>query len=180
MARLSFQDIFFATVEYKLALSYIASYSQHQGNQTEGGVQWLDVSDVNAMIEQIGGVYVAKEGFADHPVVEVSWFGARAYCVWVGGWLPAEEKWECAASGPEHNTYPWGNSAPDCENANISECIDGTWPVGSQPDGSSWIAVQDMGGNVWEWVSDWYRLYPGSQHQGEDFGQMYKIVRGGS
>jgi formylglycine-generating enzyme required for sulfatase activity len=157
-----------------------AAFLNDQGNQTEGSVQWLDVNDESSMIEQIDGVYIPKIGFAEHPVVEVSWFGARAYCVWVGGWLPTEEKWEYAARGPDRNIYPWGSSAPDCEKSNISGCAGGTLPVGSHTNGSSWIGVQDMGGNVWEWVSNWYRRYPGSQHQDEDFGDIYKIVRGGS
>lgn len=157
-----------------------ATFLNDQGNQTEGSVQWLDVNDESSMIEQVDGAFFAKEGFSEHPVIEVSWFGARAYCVWIGGWLPTEEKWEYAARGPDRNTYPWGNSAPDCETSNFAGCVGSTLPVGSQPGGSSWVGVQDMGGNVWEWVSNWYRRYPGSQHQDEDFGEIYKIVRGGS
>jgi formylglycine-generating enzyme required for sulfatase activity len=52
--------------------------------------------------------------------------------------------------------------------------------VGSLPDGASWSGAQDMAGNVWEWVNDWYLPFEGSEFDHEDFGQQYKVIRGGS
>lgn len=60
-------------------------------------------------------------GKENHPVVEISYDDALAYCAWFGkkypNWkfrLPTEAEWENAASGPKHLEFPWGN------NSNIS------------------------------------------------------------
>jgi formylglycine-generating enzyme required for sulfatase activity len=96
--------------------------------------------------------------YADHPVVEVNWQQVSDFAAWAGGSLPTEAQWEYAARGPEAWTYPWGNSAPACEQVNISGCDGGTAPVG--PDqrvaGASWVGALDMSGNVLEWTADWY------------------------
>ena len=53
-------------------------------------------------------VYKVKEGFARHPVIEVSWYGAMAYCQWAGKRLPTQEEWQFACEGVEGLKYPWG------------------------------------------------------------------------
>jgi formylglycine-generating enzyme required for sulfatase activity/serine/threonine protein kinase len=125
--------------------------------------------------------------YADHPVVYVTWFQANTYAAWIGGRLPTEAEWEYTAGGPEGWTYPWGNEATPCERANVSirgsYCTGGTLPVGSYPNGASWVGALDMSGNVWEWVSSIYLPYPydaadGRENNADTGGQ--RVFRGGA
>jgi formylglycine-generating enzyme required for sulfatase activity len=126
--------------------------------------------------------YYSDQNYANHPVVYVSWFNAKAFCRWMGGRLPTEAEWEYAARGPEGHVYPWGNDLPSCEWAQFGGCAGDLAPVGTRPDGASWCGTEDMAGNVWEWTADWYGPYP-YEHQenptGPGTGES-KVERGGS
>ncbi len=115
------------------------------------------------------------------PVTGVSWRDADAYCRAIGRRLPTEKEWEKAARGPEGYEYPWGNEWSD-QKANVGADRDrepGPMPVGSFPAGRSPYGVDDMAGNVMEWVEDWYEAYPGSDYRSPAFGRRYKVARGG-
>ena len=168
---------------------YVA-FLNEMGNQEEEGVTWLDSADDDVRIEEIDGVFQAQDGFADHPVVEVSWYGAQAYCNWVGTdvistTLPTEAQWEYAARGSTATIYPWGDEFDGTLlNYSGNNDFDRTAPVGSFPDGASWVGALDMAGNVWEWTADWYdaNYYEDSPTEnpiGPDEG-TYKVLRGGS
>ena len=162
------------------------AFLNEQGNQKEADSTWLEIKDQDALIEQQGDTFQAKDRFTDHPAIEVSWYGAKAYCQWAGGRLPTEAEWEYAARGPEGLIYPWGNQFDDSL-ANCSICDDNylrTAPVGTFPAGASWVGALDMAGNVWEWTNDWYesQYYASSPEvnpQGFDGGTR-KVLRGGS
>ena len=97
-----------------------------------------------------------QEGYENHPVIEVSWYGAKAYCEWAEKHLPTEEEWQRACQGQDGRTYPWGNGKPAGSLANYYTKDDGydrTAPVGSFPAGAGPYGALDMAGNAWEWTA---------------------------
>ena len=129
-----------------------------------------------------------------HPVVNVSWDDAIAYCKWLSEKrgkpyrLPTEAEWEKAARGENGLIYAWGNEF-DPKKANTLEAnIGDTSEVGQfSPQGDSPYGCADMIGNVWEWCNDWfdeneYKNRVGKivkDPQGPQNGRV-RVLRGGS
>lgn len=106
----------------------------------------------------------------DHPVSNLNWHHAVAFCEWLSAEsgavvrLPTDAEWEWAASGPEHRVYPWGDEwDPARCNWGDSSGGDrfGLWdgyrasaPVGSFPRGATPQGLEDMAGNIWEWTQE--------------------------
>lgn len=148
---------------------------------------YIDAADPQIRIHRTEDGWQADTGWEDHPMREVSWYGADAYCRWKGGRLPTEAEWEKASRWDEAFSYsrkwPWGNSF-SCDRVSSWWCNQPystgvtTLPVGSLPDGASPYGALDMAGNVWEWTMGGYASYPDGPLQFEDFTR--EVVRGGS
>ncbi|MBN1921066.1 MAG: SUMF1/EgtB/PvdO family nonheme iron enzyme [Anaerolineae bacterium] len=157
---------------------------------------WLDQTEVtNAQYRNCVATEACEAStFADdarfngttQPMVGISWDDAVAYCAWAGGRLPREAEWAYAAGGPSGWLYPWGNTwEENSVNCYEADCRDGyeyTAPVGSFPQGASWVEALNLAGNVQEWTADWYGEYPAGQRvnpTGPASGTS-KVLRGGS
>ena len=112
----------------------------------------------------------------DQPVVGITWYAARAYCLWLSLLessgrdstlyrLPTEVEWEWAAGGQRGakvqrvRQWPWSEDEGELSVrlANYYDSkIGATTPVGSYPDGATPEGLHDMAGNVWEWMDNWY------------------------
>jgi formylglycine-generating enzyme required for sulfatase activity len=135
-----------------------------------------------------GSTFTVAPGYGNHPMTNVSWFGAWTYCGYYGGRLPTEMEWEKAARGSGDNRpFPWGYDIAR-NNANFYSSRDPfedmssfgsrTTPVGfyngqthggyATLDSASPYGLYDMAGNVWQWTADVYK------------GQHYRYMRGGS
>jgi len=118
------------------------------------------------------------EGKGDFPVTSVSWFDAAEYCKWRGARLPSEQEWEKAARGTDGRIFPWGDDF-DLKKVNTLGKYGGTTAVGKFSEGASPYGVLDMAGNVIEWTADWYGQYPGNTYDDKDYGERFKVLRGG-
>ena len=108
---------------------------------------------------------------AHQPMVHVSWYEAEAWCRWAGRRLPSEAEWEVAASraptadgaslAPGKRRFPWGDTPPDAERANLDGWRLAPVDVGALPAGDSAFGCRQMLGNVWEWTASPFAPFPG-------------------
>jgi formylglycine-generating enzyme required for sulfatase activity len=110
---------------------------------------------------------------ADHPVTDVSFHHALAFCRWAAAELgrpvrlPTGDEWEAAARGPDGRDWPWGDVFDPERCACVESGSGWTAPVTAHPGGASPFGAEQLAGNVWEWVAD----------LGDD---GWRTVRGGS
>jgi formylglycine-generating enzyme required for sulfatase activity len=119
----------------------------------------------------------------NHPVINVTWNDAVAYCRWADKSLPSEAEWEYAARGTEGRKYPWGNQwDPNRARFRGNKGTATSAPVGSYPNGASPFGIQDLAGNVWEWTASLEKPYPYVATDGREDLRTggSRVTRGGS
>lgn len=160
---------------------------KHEEEIPAGDYLHVPLADAGLRLELTGQGFSAKSGYENHPMVQVSWFGAMAYCDFYSWRLPTETEWEKAARGDDARPFPWGDEIAR-NNANFYSSHDifekgagkagDTTPVGfynggeysgyQTLDSPSPYGLFDMAGNVWQWTADVYE------------GAHYRYMRGGS
>ena len=122
--------------------------------------------------------------YRNHPVHDVGWADAIAYCRWLtlrSGRiyrLPDEREWEKAARAGDDREFPWGEDF-DRERANTREAgVGDTTPVGCF--GAAGLGFFDLVGNVEEWTNSWFHLYDDSAADPRDYTTETRVTRGGS
>ncbi len=162
---------------------------KHEEKIEAGDWIFIPLDDPSSRFTFDGAKFAAMPGYENHPMTNVSWFGAWAYCGTLGGRLPTEMEWEKAARGTDGRPFPWGmEMAPDRNHANFYSSRDPfedmnsfgsrTSPVGfyngktygnyATLNNASPYGLYDMAGNVWQWTGNVYE------------GMHYRFMRGGS
>jgi len=172
---------------HKVTNAEFAAFLNARGIGSMERERRYDADDPDARIHLVPAAeqhaaWVADAGFEHHPVVEVSWFGARDYCVWKERRLPTEAEWEKTARGDDKRPYPWGPTTPGPALAVFGRGMNATERVDARPDGASPYRVEDLLGNLREWTSTALRAYPYRADDGREpfTGVGRVVVRGAS
>lgn len=163
--------------------SQFLSETKPRPQQLQQWVSWLDrilpsphsPDTYNALVE-----------FKMHPVINVTWFGAQAYCDWAGLRLPTEIEWEKAARGTEGRVFPWGNEWDPDRLCWWGSHVDKetTVPVDAFENGCSSHGIFQMAGNIEEWCVDWYQRDVYKRYAAGNLAipsvGMGRVIRGGN
>ena len=160
---------------------------KHEERIDAGNWLFIPLDDPSQRIKFDGTSFTVQNGYENHPMTMVTWFGAWGYCGYYDWRLPTEMDWEKAGRGTDTRPFPWGEEMQR-ENANFYSSRDPfedmssfgsrTSPVGfyngekygdyQTLDSVSPYGLYDMAGNVWQWTGNVYE------------GMHYRFMRGGS
>ncbi len=198
-----------------VTVDQFAAFVKDSGYKTDaekdGWSFGFEIKDGKFDFKKVNGCSWRNPGFdqkGDHPVVQVSWNDAQAFCAWLSKKsgkavvLPTEAQWEYACRAGTKTTYPWGdnpddgkgwancadqslakelpNAPPDWEFFNWDDGAVFTSPVGSFKPNA--FGLHDMIGNAWQWCQDRYGDYqpsPATDPTGAATGAR-RVLRGGS
>lgn len=137
---------------------------------------WIDKRETSAeRYRRCSSCAAADASMPGEMPVQVSLAEARAFCEETGRRLPTNAEWEAAARGPSPchepaeiqmrqgnmncnlTAFPWGDDESTlCARTHSSQCQiqNGPRAVGPHPEGASPLGVEELSGNVAEWISD--------------------------
>jgi len=146
---------------------------KHELEIKAGDWEYIPLADASQRVRYDGTRFTVQDGYENHPMTMVTWFGAWGYCQYYDTSLPTEVQWQKAARGTDTRPFPWGDEIQR-NNANFYASRDPfedmktfgsrTTPVGyyngstygdyATLDSKSPYGLYDMAGNVWQWVAD--------------------------
>jgi len=167
-------------IEVAVTSASVSGYYAGDINYIAGDYEFYDMGSYSCRISWDGSNFNIQESYENHPVVDVTWFGANAFALHYDFRLPTEQEWEKSARGMTGYDYPWGNSLSG-DRANYDDSGDpwdnGTTPVGfyngqlyegfQTIDSPSPYGCYDMCGNVFDWTDSW-------------MDSMSRVLRGGT
>ena len=175
----------FYVLNHEVTNAEYCQFLNDEGNQFENHVKWINLNgkwqNEKCRIYEKDSIFYVENGYENYPVVFVNWWGANAFCNWVGGRLPTEAEWEYLAylstENIEFNVEYLEKYAVFKNNSN------GIYSEIKSKNKNS-IEIYDLFGNLSEWCNDWYsyKYYSISKKtnpQGPKNG-VQKVKRGGS
>jgi len=195
---------------YHVTKGQFAQFVADSGYKTEAERDGKAWGWDGSKFAEIPGYSWRKTGFEqadDHPVVNVSWNDAIAFCEWASKKtgkkvsLPTEAQWEYACRAGTKTAYPWGDDPDDGKGwANAADqtakkTFGATWTYFSWDDGYAFTSpagkfkanafgLYDMIGNAWEWCADWYdKGYYANANKTDPTGPAsgtHRVLRGGA
>lgn len=184
--------------KFEVTNAQFAEFLSDWGNRVEGNENWYEMDKYSLIYARDDENFIPRKGFENHPVTNVSWYGAVAYTKWLSGQtnlnyrLPTEAEWEYAARGGQksHGYIYSGSNSPEkvawfsdyAANSGTGwgfKNDKGTHPVGQKLPNE--LEIFDMSGNVKEWCLDHYEnfLEGGTNPEGPQYGSL-RVQRGGS
>jgi formylglycine-generating enzyme required for sulfatase activity len=144
------------------------------------GMPYLDLDSPACQINYTSGTFTVEVGMEKRPVVDVTWYGAKAFAVHYSLDLPTEAEWEYACRGGQQSKYGTDDGSLDSSKANYDSKVSYTSDVGSYP--ANPYGLYDMSGNVYEWCNDWHGDYT-SDDATNPLGTIsgeFRVLRGGN
>ena len=158
----------FAMGQFEVTNAQYVTFLNAVGKRGPNGQPWFETKKEDSRSKIIGqpGNFTVETGYAQHPAINISWYGAQAYVAWLSQQtgqayrLPTESEWEYAARAGTETAYWWGNQPPVCDanahnGAVFRKCKGSTHPVDSFQ--ANPFKLHHILGNAWEWVEDCYR-----------------------